>query len=198
MAPRTYEMGRRAMASAETRRRIVDAAIAIHAEKGVLGTSWADIARQADVAVGTVYRYFPSHDELVPACTSENARRTRPPSSAMLAGATSPDRRVGRLVAEIFAYYERSAPWIPRANIDRRELPVLDTILSQREARFQALVAESLGPLRRRRSALPAAMALTDFGVWKSLNAGGLSTRAAAELITDILMSWLNARSKHR
>jgi len=191
-------MERRAAASAETRRRIVDAAIALHAEKGVLGTSWADIARQADVAVGTVYRYFPTHDQLVPACTSENARRTRPPSPAMLAGVTSPDRRVGRLIAEIFAYYERSAPWIPRAGIDRRELPVLDAILSQREAGFQGLVAESLGPLRRRRSALAATMALTDFGVWKSLSAAGLSTRAAAELITDILMSWLSARSTHR
>ena len=191
-------MERRAEASAQTRRRIVDAAIALHAQKGVLGTSWADIARQADVAVGTVYRYFPTYDQLVPACTSENARRTRPPSPAVLAGVTAPDRRVGILVAEIFAYYERSAPWITRAGIDRRELPVLDAILSQREAWLKALVAESLGSLKRRRSALAATMALTDFGVWNSLKAAGLSTRAAAELVTEILMNWLIARSKHR
>ena len=33
-------MTRRAAANEETRKRIVDAAIALHAEKGVLGTSW--------------------------------------------------------------------------------------------------------------------------------------------------------------
>ena len=32
---------RLAAANAETRRRIVDAAITLHAEKGVLGTSWS-------------------------------------------------------------------------------------------------------------------------------------------------------------
>src|SRR2546427_11743896 len=117
MTPRAYKMERRAEASAETRRRIVDAAIALHAEKGVLGTSWADIARQADVAVGTVYRYFPTHDQLVSACTSENARRTRPPSPAMLAGVTSPDRRAWRPIAAIRPHHDRSPPAIPRASL---------------------------------------------------------------------------------
>src|SRR5260370_33334138 len=109
MAQGAYKMERRAEASAQTRRRIVDAAIALHAEKGVLGTSWADIARRADVAVGTVYRYFPTHDQLVPACTSENARRTRPPSPAMLAGVTSPDRRGRRPIVHDIPYYAPAA-----------------------------------------------------------------------------------------
>src|SRR6267378_632646 len=114
MAPRAYRMTRRAAASAETRRRIVDAAIALHAEKGVLGATWPDIAKRADVALGTVYRYFPSLDQLVPACTSENAVRMRPPGVTVLEGLTRPEERIGRFVQELFAFYGRSAPWAAR------------------------------------------------------------------------------------
>ena len=191
-------MTRRAAANAETRRRIVDAAIALHAQKGVLGTSWPDIAKRADVALGTVYRHFPSLDQLVPACTSENALRTKPPGPSILVGLTRPQERIGQFVQELFAFYGRTAPWTPRAGIDRHEIPVLDTILSRREAALKALVEETLGPLRRRRHALEAALALTDFAVWRSLTRSGLSTEAAARLITEMLMTWLRRRSATR
>jgi len=198
MAPRTYRMTRRAAANAETRRRIVDAAIALHAERGILGTSWPDIAKRADLALGTVYRYFPSLDQLVPACTSENAARVRPPGAGILVGLTRPAERIGRFVQELFAFYGRSAPWTPRASVDRHQLPILDSILKRREAGLRALVEETLGPLQRRRHALDAALALTDFGVWRSLTRSGLSTQAAARLITEVLVTWLNRRSQTR
>jgi AcrR family transcriptional regulator len=191
-------MNRRAAASAETRRRILDAAIALHAEKGILGTSWPDIAKRADVALGTVYRHFPSLDQLVPACTSENALRTRPPGPSILVGLTRPHERIGQFVQELFAFYGRTAPWTPRAGIDRHDLPVLDTILSRREVALKALVEETLGPLRRRRHALEAAVALTDFGVWRSLTHSGLSTEAAARLVTEVLVTWLKRQSATR
>jgi AcrR family transcriptional regulator len=191
-------MGRRAAASAETRRRIVDAAIALHAEKGVLGTSWPDIAKRADVALGTVYRHFRGLDQLVPACTSENALRTKPPGPNILVGLTRPEDRIGQYVQELFAFYGRSAPWTPRAGVDRHQLPVLDSIISRREAGLKALVEETLGPVRRRRRALEVALAMTDFGVWRSLTRSGLSTETAARLVTEVLMTWLNRRSRTR
>ncbi|HET8822384.1 MAG TPA: helix-turn-helix domain-containing protein [Thermoleophilaceae bacterium] len=39
-----------------------------HGENGIFGTSWQDIAKEADVSVATVYADFPSLDELLPAC----------------------------------------------------------------------------------------------------------------------------------
>src|SRR5438067_11979435 len=95
MAPRAYRMTRRAAANAETRRRIVDAAITLHAEKGVLGTSWPDIAKRADVALGTVYRHFPSLDQLVPARTSEARLRTTPPAPGKPRRPGPPAERAG-------------------------------------------------------------------------------------------------------
>src|SRR3989440_7366569 len=189
MAPRTYRMPRRAAANEETRKRIVDAAIALHAEKGVLGRCWPDMGKRADVALGTVYRHFPSLDQLVPACTSENALRTKPPGPSILVGLTRPQERIGQFVQELFAFYGRTAPWTPRAGIDRHQLPVLDTILSRREAALNALVEESLGPLRRRRHALEAALALTDFGVRRALTRSGQSTQGAARPITHMPMT---------
>src|SRR3981081_3815357 len=103
MTPRAYKKTGGAAPSAETRRRIVDAAIALHAEKGVLGATWPDIAKRADVALGTVYRHFPGLDQLVPACTSENAVRMRPPGASVLVGLTHPEERIGRFVEELFA-----------------------------------------------------------------------------------------------
>src|ERR687890_249729 len=68
MSPRKYDMTRRASAAAQTRRRIIDATRALHTEQGIAATSWDEIAARAGVGVGTVYRHFPSLDELIPAC----------------------------------------------------------------------------------------------------------------------------------
>src|SRR6478672_12577739 len=68
MAPRRYDMGARAEAVAETKTRIVAAAMDLHAKRGVQATSWEEIAEQAGVSVATMYRHFPSLKELVPAC----------------------------------------------------------------------------------------------------------------------------------
>src|SRR3712207_9176682 len=68
MSPRKYDMSRRASAVAQTRRRIIDATRELHTAQGIGATSWDDIAARTGVGVGTVYRHFPSLDELIPAC----------------------------------------------------------------------------------------------------------------------------------
>src|SRR5262249_59475230 len=49
---------------AETRGRIVTAALELIAEGGYVAAQIATVAERAGVAVGTVYRYFPSKSEL--------------------------------------------------------------------------------------------------------------------------------------
>ena len=80
MAPRKYTMDKRKAAVEETRQRILEATLALHSEKGIFGTSWQDIAHRADVSVGTVYKHFPSLDELVPPAESWRT----PPSGPLL------------------------------------------------------------------------------------------------------------------
>src|ERR671911_1824770 len=83
--PRQYDMTRRTASRNETRNRIVEATTKLHGERGVLGTSWQDIAREADVSVSTVYAHFPSLDELLPACGQLVMSRDRPPAAAAAA-----------------------------------------------------------------------------------------------------------------
>ena len=50
--PSKYALGKRAVQQADTRRRIIDAALALYQEQGVSATTMLDVARRADVAPG--------------------------------------------------------------------------------------------------------------------------------------------------
>jgi AcrR family transcriptional regulator len=63
MAPRKYDLGKRAEAVEETRRRIIQATFELHGEKGVVATSMQDVAERADVALRTVYYHYPTVDD---------------------------------------------------------------------------------------------------------------------------------------
>ena len=108
------------------RQRILEATLALHSEKGIFGTSWQDIAHRADISVGTVYKHFPSLEELVPACGELMYAITRPPSledaPQIFAGASSLEERLGRLIEELFAFYERGGPYI-ETDFQERRLP---------------------------------------------------------------------------
>lgn len=49
----------------DKRRRIIDAAVEVFAEKGFFGAKVSEIAKRADVADGTIYLYFKSKDDLL-------------------------------------------------------------------------------------------------------------------------------------
>lgn len=68
MSPRSYKSPLREEARKETLRQIIVATVELHAEKGVLATTHADIAKRANVAIPTVYNYFPTTRSLLPAC----------------------------------------------------------------------------------------------------------------------------------
>ena len=122
-------MSKRAAAAAETRRRIVEATSELHGEQGIAVTSWDDIAARAGVGVGTVYRHFPSLDELIPVCGQVVAELVALPSpeaaAAAFAGVRGREERLARLASEVFAIYERGAPPLRSA---RREPEVADAI----------------------------------------------------------------------
>ena len=78
---------------AARRERVVDAALSLAAEGGYDAVQMRDVATRAQVALGTIYRYFSSKDHLLAACQVELWREMadrferRPP-----AGATAVER----------------------------------------------------------------------------------------------------------
>ena len=198
MSPRNYDMTNRAAAVARTRQRIVDATLELHGEQGIAATSWDDIAARAGVGVGTVYRHFPSLDELIPACGQIAMQLVAPPDPstvpALFEHATKPADRIERLVREVFAIYERGAPQLRAI---RRESHVHPRIAQDRdhlEALLSALVDTALEPLHATQQDRAVTRALVDLNTWEALHDQGLTPTEAVTAIGDILTRWLTAR----
>ena len=193
MAPRAYNLGRRAESAEDTRRRIVAATRALHVEQGVAATTVKQIARRADVSVGTVYHHFPTYDDMIRACGQLTFQLVRPPTEAIFAGCRSTRERIERLTHEVFACYDRF-PDLESTRCDRRKLPVLDQDMSKFDQHLAALVRQAVAPAGGRIQRM--ARALTDVGVYRTLTSQGLSTREAADQVAALLNMWVRRSSR--
>jgi AcrR family transcriptional regulator len=59
------------------RQDILHAAARLFAQKGISGATMADIAREADLSAGAIYRYFPGKEELLRAVFDEAVRENQ-------------------------------------------------------------------------------------------------------------------------
>ena len=188
-------MDKRKAAVQETRQRILEATLTLHSEKGILGTSWQDIARRADVSVGTVYKHFPSLDELVPACGELMYAITQPPSledaTEIFAGASSLEERLERLVAELFGFYERGASYI-ETDFQERQLPMVQEWEAQMRATITGLVREALLPVGPDEGTVQVVSALLDFSTFKSFLDRDIQKEQAAKTMNEVLLCWIN------
>ena len=189
-------MGKRATAVDATRRRIVEATMSLHDEQGVAATSWDQIAERAGVGVGTVYRHFPSYDELLPACGAPTLARLAPPepasAPALFEGAADMGERLRRLVDEVFGIYERGAVVV---ELIRRERDVHLNVAEAEEVierSIDALVREALRPLGSDVATRRTVRALVDVGTWRALERSGHSPRAARDAVTELLRASLD------
>jgi AcrR family transcriptional regulator len=71
------------------RQRILDAAVAVFSEQGV-DAQIDDVARRADLGVGTIYRHFPTKDALVTELVRQKFRQFAENARASLAAAGEP------------------------------------------------------------------------------------------------------------
>jgi AcrR family transcriptional regulator len=194
-------MDKRRAAVEATRRRILEATLALHAEKGIFGTSWQDIAQRADVSVGTVYKHFPSLNELVPACGELMYAITRPPSledaPEIFAGASSLEERLERLVFELFDFYERGAPYI-ETDFQERRLPAVAEWEAYMRATIAGLVREALVSAEPDERMIQAVSALLDFSTFKSFLDRDIQKDRAAKTMNEVLLCWIDCSRRDR
>jgi len=189
MAPRAYRSTKRAEAVQETRRRITEAVVQLHREQGVIATTYDDIARRADVAPATVYRHFPTMDDLIPACGARIVEITSPPGPEIFDGKRTPAARLRVLVDELFGFWGRAESWLSVGRCEAAKVPALAADLRNWDWAMRALVGATLGE-DSSDHAVRLVKAMTDFYTWKALAAEGLRDEAPA-IVTRMLLNHL-------
>lgn len=181
MAPRAYNNQTRQRQQEQLKARIAAATAGLHAEKGVLATSYADVAERAGVSLPTVYKHYPDLDQLVRGCTG-HVRGQAPavPAEAILSCpslAAAVERLVDTML-RLHAYYE---PWVVWREYER--VPALAELAASTREHVTALCAAVLQRHEvtgDRRELAAVWESLLDFELWHRLVRLHKLSRAAA------------------
>jgi AcrR family transcriptional regulator len=193
--PRKYALGKRAIQRADTRRRIIDAALALYQEKGVSTTTMLDVAHRADVAPGTVANHFGSAAALATEAITTILADLRMPTPDLFDDVDRLSDRIRLLVRELAAFFERSGPWYRVSQLEPTDVE----FWADAEARFygelNALVRAALGPLATDADAVAVVSAMLSTWVIGTIQATGRSAETAVDLVSDVLATWLATRT---
>ena len=182
---RSYTLKRRAENQAETRRRIVEATVDLHAKLGPTRTSISAIAQRAGVQRHTVYAHFPTDRELFFACSGLAMERDPLPDASALRAILNPEQRLRRGLTELYAWYDRNAELansvMRDAEVDPLTRDIVNLRISSRIDALHATLAQGFQPGRTRDAALGLALS---FHTWRSLTRDSrLSADAAVEFV---------------
>lgn len=170
MAPRAYNNETRQQQQEALKQRVAEAAARLHAERGVLATSYAEIAQAAGISLPTMYKHFPDLGQLVRACSGHVASKAPAfPADEILA---APDlaAAAGRLVDAMdrrHAYFE---PWTAWREASR--IPVIAEAAAARRREIVQLCETLLarhGAARPHRERAAVWESLLDFELWHRL-----------------------------
>ncbi len=177
---RTYQKKKRAEREAETRRRIVEATVALHTSIGPARTTISAIANKAGVQRHTVYSHFPKEHSLYAACTSHWALLHPFPPAEPWEAAADPLERLSLALRDVWAWYAdvdsdlelflRDAELVPAVRADMTRYAEHLTTLADR-------LAADLPGSSTVRAAVGHALA---FETWRSLVRRERLTTAAA------------------
>ena len=189
---RRYELKARAQRQQETRRRIVEATVALHREVGPARTTVAEIARRAGVQRLTVYNHFPEDVELFAACQSHFLSEHPLPDLGSALSLPDPRARTQAVLQALYASYREREPMTEKVLRDRMLVPALDGLLERTMDAQQEQLGDTIAAgfaargLRRARLRALVAVAL-DFWTWRRLTRHGLDDASAAELMTEVI-----------
>ena len=187
---RKYELKERARRQAQTRRRIVEAAVGLHTSVGPARTTISAIAERAGVERHTVYAHFPDDRALFRAC-SEHWEASHPlPSLEALARIEDPERRLRRALDEMYAWYASVEDDLALFLRDASVVPANAEVLDEMLAGLATVVdAAAAGWPRRTRVRAVVGHAL-EFETWRSLvRRQGLSQRQAVDAMSALVVS---------
>jgi AcrR family transcriptional regulator len=157
------------------------------------------IARKAGVSIPTVYKYFPTFDHLIPACTGLVAGRAPIRlGPEIFEGKGRIADRVRALACSVFRLHEYFSPWARWSESDAAASPALRSFLEQarmarRELTRQALTVPGARPPTE--EFLLLSQILLEYPCWKMLTSSGKTSDRAAAIVADAILSLV--RSYH-
>jgi AcrR family transcriptional regulator len=181
---RPYRLGRRAEQQAQTRQRIVEAAVDLHATVGPATTSISAIAERAGVQRHTVYAHFPDETTLFEACSSHWIGANPFPDVSEWLEIADPGHRLRRAIGDVYAWYDRVEDALALFVRDGHAFPSWGEARRARLGELSDLLAKDLPRRKAVRAAVGHAL---EFETWRSLvRTQGLSNRAAAEAMARL------------
>jgi len=186
---RPYQQKRRAEQTAETRQRIVEAAIDLHTDIGPGRTTISMVAERAGVQRHTFYAHFPDERSLLLACSGEALARDPLPDANPWREIARPKARLNAGLTALYDWYGRNADLTACVLRDAEYHELVREVSAQRWGPCIALLFEVLGEgLAPRQMALLRLAA--SFHTWRSLvRESGLDAEAAAEMMTTAILA---------
>ena len=142
---RTYTLKRRAEQQAETRQRIVEAAVDLHGSVGPALTTISMVAERAGVQRHTLYAHFPDERSLYLACSGLAQERDPLPDAGPWRAIADRDERLRTGLAAIYGWYERNAELAACVLRDAEYHPLTKEIVELRMAPHMTAWQEVLG-----------------------------------------------------
>lgn len=186
---RKYTLRKRAERLADTRRRIVEAAVELHGDIGPASTTLSMIAERAAVQRHTLYAHFPDERSLFLACSGLAMERDPLPDAASWANASSLHERLKHGLSALYGWYARNESLAACVLRDAEHHALTREITELRFGPSMTAYRQVLGAgLSPRQQAL-LAVAL-NFHTWRALaREANLSPTAAADVIADAVAS---------
>jgi AcrR family transcriptional regulator len=105
---RNYTLKRRADQQAQTRLRIVEAAVELHGTMGPAATSLSMVAEKAGVQRNTLYAHFPDEWSLLLGCSALALERDPLPDAEAWRGLAGAAERLRTGLGEVYGWYRRN------------------------------------------------------------------------------------------
>jgi AcrR family transcriptional regulator len=189
---RKYELKKRAESMEDTRQRITEAAMDLHGSLGPARTTVTAVAERAGVQRHTVYRHFPTDDDLFVACSGHFAELHPWPDQSVWQAIEDPRERLATGLDQLYRYYEETGFMWSRILRDRELNQTVERHLSP----FNDYVASAARVLstgwgargNRKRVLGTAVRHAVDFATWQSLvDDGDINRGEAVRLMTALV-----------
>ena len=188
---RRYTLGQRAEQVDETRRRITEAAVELHATIGPAETTVSAIAERAGVQRLTVYRHFPDGLALFAACSAHWLAHNPPPAAADWERLADPEVRLAAALRDLYGYYARTAAMWERVLRDAPRVPALQEPMAAWQGYLDGARDTLARPWRARGSRRTLAAAAIghalDFTTYASLTRHGIEAGRGVGLMVELV-----------